>query len=194
MCPSSKGGRGGEKCSSNECYERAQEKEVQRATTTTKKCVQFTYRASVIRWPCVRLMESGIESISPHMHTIIRPIQMSANPICNDPGTRKILALFVFLKKITVCGNFTSYSFRNVWVVCCCFFLLSSEPINRLCPKKNHHLNKKKDVLRITISIPKSTKQPMADYFFPYLLISITRQFGVSNTWFHHSQYNWRNE
>lgn len=41
-------------------------------------------------------MESGIESISPHMHTIIRPIQMSANPICNDPGTRKILALFVF--------------------------------------------------------------------------------------------------
>lgn len=159
-----------------------------------QKCVQFTYRASVIRWPCVRLMESGIESISPHMHTIIRPIQMSANPICNDPGTRKILALFVFLKKITVCGNFTSYSFRNVWVVCCCFFLLSSEPINRLCPKKNHHLNKKKDVLRITISIPKSTKQPMADYFFPYLLISITRQFGVSNTWFHHSQYNWRNE
>lgn len=114
MCPSSKGGRGGEKCSSNECYERAREKEVQRATTTTKKCVQFTYRASVIRWPCVRLMESGIESISPHMHTIIRPIQMSANPICNDPGTRKILALFVLKKK----SQYAETLHRTHFVMC----------------------------------------------------------------------------
>lgn len=153
-CGRSCGGEASSSSSNNECYERAREKEVQRVRWIQKKSVSNLHIEPVC---CVWMWRVGYrEHQFTHAYTIIRPIQMSANPICNDPGTRKILAIFVFQngkKKKTESQSMWKLYIALIYVMCeCRLFLFSSSsfsclivslslllvglPINRLCPKK----------------------------------------------------------